>query len=177
MENNHNIGVINTIFNQNVESLLKTKNGKKIIKEYVNTIKNDKNLSLEYKIFDYIENEATSKEHVIESINILKNIDRKKIIESNNKLNNILTNNNILKKIDVINENLYKSIDEIIFDKKNVKYIDKKIKAIETIVEHIEKNKNVLKENISDKFELDNLSANIIIKNFNNKYIEDTKVT
>ena len=69
-----NIGVVNAIFNQNLQELLLTKKGKKAIKEYVETIKSDKNLLLTYKLFDYVENIAKTKEQVIESLNLIKHI-------------------------------------------------------------------------------------------------------
>lgn len=173
MENKFNIGIINDIFNQNVLTLLKTKKGKKIIKEYVNTIKSDETLLLEYKVFDYIENNSLSKEHVNGAIDILKNISRKNISESNEKLNNILINNNLIKKTDIINEDLYKNINKLIFDKKSTKYINEKVKALNSISEHIENRKNndiLTEDNEFKDFKLDDLTVNVMVKNFNERY-------
>ena len=70
-----NFGIIYNVFEQNIENLLSTKKGKKIIKECFNLIKSNKVLNEQFKIYDMFEkaqNVDDVKDFVNEASNIVK---------------------------------------------------------------------------------------------------------
>ena len=173
----HNFGKINAIFLQNADKLIKTAKGKKIIKEYVTKIKESKELMKQYSIFEYIENQHYNdnlKDYIHESINYLSSINKKKLKEENIALSNLLKENDITEKCIVENEDLYNSINTLIFSNSGIKSINERVDNINSIVEHIKKNKPTItekKENLLSG-ELTNETLAFVVNKFNNKYFE-----
>ena len=101
-----NFGMANYIFENALPSLFKF--NKNIIKEFIETIKNDNNLLVQFKFYNALKNinEGIDKRiYVNEALQILKkNINVKTLNESNNKLFTIIKENNI-RPTSVINEN------------------------------------------------------------------------
>ena len=88
-----NLGSINDIFLQNVETLLETKQGKRIFKEYMSIVRGSKGLLKEYSVLNYIEKQVysdTTKDQIIESINCLNDVDKKSLKEDHLKLIKLL---------------------------------------------------------------------------------------
>jgi hypothetical protein len=100
-----NFGMANFIFEDALPVLFKT--NKSLIKEFIETIKNDKNLWAQFKFYNALKNiqETTVKElYVNGALSLLKKaINIKTLNESNKKVCDLIAKNNI-KPNEVINE-------------------------------------------------------------------------
>lgn len=177
MENN--IGILNEIFLQNINDILKRKDGHKIIKEYALLFKKNKNLIKEYIVFENIvkiKNNENIKDYIIENINYLENIDKKTLKSLNDKVLNFIIENKIEKIDEIENENIFEEIHNLIFMKKNVKTINERVDKINNIVKYITENKNNETEDDEDEMydlpitENIDLLLMLSINNFNKKY-------
>jgi hypothetical protein len=174
MENN--FGLINTIFLQNAEQLLKTKSGKQLVKEYVNKIKGSKELTKQNSLYEYIENQVDSeniKEYVTEAINYLSDLDKKKLKLENKELSDLLGKHNLkLIESDVKTNELHSNIDDLIFVGNSIKSINEKVDKINYVVEHIKSKKaNVIVEN-KQNFKITEDVIGYMLSKFNEKYKE-----
>ncbi len=101
-----NFGMANYIFEDALPNLFKT--NKKLVKEFIETIKNDTNLLNQFKFFNALKNinEGLDKRlYISDALQILKNnINVKSLNESNKKLYKIIKENNIRPR-EIINEN------------------------------------------------------------------------
>ena len=148
-----NFGIIYNVFEQNIENLWGTKEGKKIIKECFNLIKSNKVLNEQFKIYDMFEkaqNVDDVKDFVNEASNIVKTFDRKIVMENNEKLIKFIRDKKLDEYVDIPEEteNLYEAIEYIVLHKKTYDNVNDFVKAQNVITEHIVKNqKNNIVEN------------------------------
>lgn len=148
-----NFGIIYNVFEQNIENLLETKEGKKIIKECYNLIKSNKVLNEQFKIYDMFEkaqNVDDVKDFVNEASNIVKTFDKKIVMENNEKLIKFIRDKKLDEYVDIPEEteNLYEAIEYIVLNKKTYDNVNDFVKAQNVITEHITKNqKNNIVEN------------------------------
>lgn len=148
-----NFGIIYNVFEQNIENLWGTKEGKKIIKECYNLIKSNKVLNEQFKIYDMFEkaqNVDDVKDFVNEASNIVKTFDKKIVMENNEKLIKFIRNKKLDEYVDIPEEteNLYEAIEYIVLNKKTYDNVNDFVKAQNVITEHIVKNqKNNIVEN------------------------------
>ncbi len=160
-----NFGIIYNVFEQNIENLWDTKEGKKIVKECYNLIKTNKVLNEQFKIYDMFEkaqNVENVKDFVNEASNIIKTFDKKLVMENNEKLIKFIRNKKLDEYVDIPEEteNLYEAIEYLVLHKKTYDNVNDFVKAQNVIAEHIIKNqKNNIVENkltsveIEDKIE------------------------
>jgi len=171
-----NFGLAKAIIFQNSESLFKTNQGKRIIKEYMSIIRDSKILLKENSVYNYIESQIyseTTKDKVVESIGYLNNINKKQLKEEHNKIFNLLKENNIVKISDITNEKLYEDIDDLIFMKKSIKFINEKVDLVNSVVETIKNNKIVIiEEKDIETIQLDEQAIAYLVNNFNEKYAD-----
>lgn len=157
-----NFGIIYNVFEQNIENLLETKNGKKIIKECFNLIKSNKVLNEQFKIYDMFEkaqNVDDVKDFVNEASNIVKTFDKKIVMENNEKLIKFIRDKKLDEYVDIPEEteNLYEAIEYIVLNKKTYDNVNDFVKAQNVIAEHIIKNqKNNIVENKLTSVEFEN---------------------
>lgn len=148
-----NFGIIYNVFEQNIENLWGTKEGKKIIKECYNLIKSNKVLNEQFKIYDMFEkaqNVDDVKDFVNEASNIVKTFDKKIVMENNEKLIKFIRDKKLDEYVDIPEEteNLYEAIEYIVLNKKTYDNVNDFVKAQNVITEHITKNqKNNIVEN------------------------------
>ena len=150
-----NFGVIYNVFEQNIDSLIKTKRGKQILKEGYDLIKNNKILNEQFNIYDLFEKTDkphNTKDFVNETVSILKNYDKNQIKENNEKFIKFMKRNklNEFVEIDEETENLYEAIEYVLLNKKNIHNINEFLKAQDVIIEHLEKNKENINEQKED---------------------------
>jgi hypothetical protein len=104
-----NFGMANYIFENALPTLFKTK--KNVVREFIETIKNDNNLLVQFKFHNALKNinEGIDKRiYINEALDLLKkNIDTKTLKESNKKVFNIIKENNI-RPTSVIDESVLK---------------------------------------------------------------------
>ena len=148
-----NFGIIYNVFEQNIENLLETKNGKKTIKECYDLIKTNKVLNEQFKIYDMFEkaeNVDDPKGFVNEASNIIGAFDKKLVMENNEKFIKFIHNNKLDEYVDIPEETekLYEAIEYLVLNKKSYNNVNDFVNAQNIITEHISKTK---KENDDDK--------------------------
>lgn len=181
MENN--FGYINSLFFQNVPNLLKTKDGKKVVKEYANIIKSNKELIKEYEIYEFLENVGKIEklqETISEVLSIYGKLNKKQLKEGHNKLIKLLTENKIIELTPIENNNiLYENIDKYIMLTKSVKTIAEQIQIKKVICEEVSKKEPVKENLVNETVEITDASVSFLVERFNKKYAElfdeDTK--
>ena len=157
-----NFGIIYNVFEQNIENLWDTKDGKKIVKECYNLIKSNKVLNEQFKIYDIFEkaqNVEDVKDFVNEASNIIKTFDKKLVMENNEKLIKFIRDKKLDEYVDIPEEteNLYEAIEYIVLNKKTYNNVNDFVKAQNVITEHISKNqKNHIVENKLTSTEFEN---------------------
>jgi len=159
-----NFGIIYNVFEQNMDKLLGTKRGKKIIKEGYDLIKNNKILNEQFNIYDMFEksnNTCDTKDFVNETVSVLKKYNKEDIKKNNEKFIKFMKRNKLDEYIEIPEEieNLYEAIEYIILNKKNIHNVNKFLNAQNTIVEFIERNKNKINEG----------TKSLTFENFNEK--------
>ena len=161
-----NFGMSNYIFEDALPKLFKS--NKKAVKEFIKTIKEDKNLLYQFQFYKALEkyNEnVDSKDYVNEALEIVKNnINQKTINESNGKLTRIINKYNIKPSETISNENLelFESCDFLFKNKKRLTNLTTINENINTVVKYTEKNYNSINENKENVFKL--------IESFEQKY-------
>ena len=157
-----NFGIIYNVFEQNIENLWDTKEGKKIVKECYNLIKSNKVLNEQFKIYDMFEkaqNVEDVKDFVNEASNIIKTFDKKIVRENNEKLIKFIRDKKLDEYVDIPEEteNLYEAIAYIVLNNKTYNNVNDFVKAQNVITEHISKNqKNHIVENKLTSTEFEN---------------------
>ena len=157
-----NFGIIYNVFEQNIENLWDTKEGKKIVKECYNLIKSNKVLNEQFKIYDMFEkaqNVDDVKDFVNEASNIIKTFDKNIVKENNEKLIKFIRDKKLDEYVDIPEEteNLYEAIEYIVLNKKTYNNVNDFVKAQNVITEHISKNqKNHSVENKLTSTEFEN---------------------
>ena len=157
-----NFGIIYNVFEQNIENLWDTKEGKKIVKECYNLIKSNKVLNEQFKIYDMFEkaqNVEDVKDFVNEASNIIKKFDKKLVMENNEKLIKFIRDKKLDEYVDIPEEteNLYEAIEYLVLHKKTYDNVNDFVKAQNVITEHIIKNqKNNIVENKLTSAEFEN---------------------
>lgn len=140
-----NFGIIYNVFEQNIDKLMESNKGKKILKEGFNLIKKNKILNEQFKIYDLFEKShgiENPKEFVNEAVGLVNNFDKKQIKETNDKFIGFMRKNKLDEYVEIPEEveNLYESIEYIILNKKSFDNVNEFIKAQNVITEQIEKN-------------------------------------
>ena len=163
---NTNFGASNHIFEDALPKLFKT--NKKAVKEFVTTIKEDKNLMMEFNFYKALERYNTNldaKDYVNESIALaMDKIDTRTLGESNMKLSRLIEKYDI-KPSSMISEEkmkLYSDCDYILSHKKSLGNLNEHNEKVNSIIAYTKANYNSINESKV------NLSS--IVENFNKKY-------
>lgn len=152
-----NFGMSNFIFEDALPKLFKT--NKKAVKEFITTIKEDKNLLYQFQFYKALEKynkQVKSSDYINEALNIVyDNIDIKNINESNKKLSDIIKKYNIKPNDFISEENLklFESCDFLFKNKKkltNLNYINENLN---NVASYTEKNYNFISEEKNNVFE------------------------
>lgn len=142
----NNFGLSNYIFESVLPSLFMS--NKKAVKEFISTIKEDKNLLTQFQFYKTLEkysNELDSNSYINESLSFVhNNIDLKTIKESNLKLGSIISKYNI-KPIELISEDKIKFFEDCDFLFKN----KKKLTNLSEVNLRIKNISESIKDNVS----------------------------
>lgn len=148
-----NFGIMYNVFEQNMNNLIGSEKGKKIIKEGYDLIKNNKILNEQFNIYDMFEktnNSYNAKDFVNEMVSLIKKYDKQQIKENNEKFIKFMRKNKLDEYVEIPEdvENLYEAIEYVILNKKNIHNINDFLKAQNTIVEYLERDKQKINEKI-----------------------------
>ena len=145
-----NFGTANYIFEDALPKLFKK--NKKAVKEFIMTIKEDKNLLSQFQFFKALEKnnkDTNTKEYINEALVLTnKNVNLKTIKESIDKLNKIIRKYNI-KPNDFIPQNemkLFEDCHYVFTHKKNVNNLLEVNEKIDSIVNYTKENYNAINE-------------------------------
>jgi len=173
-----NFGHIKDKFTQIVtESVVKSKDSKKVIKSFVNAIKESEILKTQFLVYSNLEektinSEYSAGEYIKENLALLTKFDAKTIVAENEKLAALLP-----KTKEVASPELYEHINFLVTTKKTAKNIDKFHESFEFIKKHIMTEKAV--EQQLTESAITNLPpsviANLAVSKFNNKYADLTE--
>jgi hypothetical protein len=172
---NSNFGIINHIFEESLPTLFAT--NKKAINEYIKTMKNDKNLMLEYGFIKAIKNcgnDTDAKKLVNESVELIENgINYATINESNKKLAKIVKKYK-MDGADMITEQdkkLYEDCDFIFKHKKSFANINELNERSASIASYANENRKETSINNTNKLdELKNVEKAAALKLRENEY-------
>ena len=161
-----NFGMSNYIFEDALPKLFKS--NKNAVKEFITTIKEDKNLLSQFQFYKSLEknnDKVNTNEYITESFNMTcEKIDMKTLKESNDKLANIIKKYDI-KPNDFIPQeklDLFENCNYIFSNKKKLSNLMEMKMSFDNVVEYTKKNYNSLNESKGDTLNK--------INEFNEKY-------
>lgn len=172
-----NFGKIFKVFENNTNKLFETKEGSKAIAAIVKTIKNDKDLSTEFKIYEAIENPKGVKNvemYTHDVISLIESFNSPSIKEKNQKLLEKIRSFGLDEAIsmDSDTELLYENIDFLINNKKSLDNVGKFSEAKNIITETI---KNNASSNIMNVDEVVDFMSEKIEEKYDKLLTEDEK--
>lgn len=148
--NTNNFGILNHIFEDALPKLFKT--NKKAVKTFISTIKEDKNLLSQFQFYNAIrqyDGKEDSDVFLNEILSLTKNnINCDTVVKSNEKLKNILIENNVISS-DFINDetaSLYENCNYILTKKKTVNNISRINECKSKVSEYMDSHINILNE-------------------------------
>lgn len=174
---------LNGIFKDSVDKLYETKEGKKLIKKYVNTIKESNDLKQVYTIYDIINTPNDINDGSLflkEAITIVNNIDQEKYKNSLSGISNILKECVKLLKLDTkdiesmkdkYNNSVNESLDRVLFEKMNTKNIVEHVNDLSKVTKFIDENKKS-----NDNIVTESKSIGDLINEFNNLFTNDIEI-
>ena len=175
----YNFGKINETFKNILADSITAKDskGKQIFKKYVKALKESSALTIQYKVYNNIENKEESNSeksslYVDESISLLKELGKNKIISENNKLVKFLTKNGYsISDDDYSNKELHENIHNLAINKKTTKNLDNLIESRFFINDYIKGNvKTVISENEDSEYFHTKTVGAMMVEKFNDKY-------
>lgn len=171
----YNLGILNESFLRGIVNFSTNKNTQTIIKEYVKLFKGNKNLMVEFNVYQNIMNGdmVNDKKMLInENISYIKdNVDFKNLSEKHIEIKNLFEKHGIDIIEDCENKELFENIHSLIFMKNSIKTVNEKTKLIENI-ENLLTVEIINEENEKTHQTIDNFDAfyKIMVENFNKKY-------
>lgn len=162
-----NFGMSNYIFENALPFLFKK--NKKAVKEFISTIKEDKNLLSQFQFYKALEkynDKIGANEYVNEAIKLAKNnINTKTINESNGKLATIIRKYGIKPSEEIGEESLglFESCDFLFKNNAKLTNLTKINENINKVIEYTTKNYNAINESQIKDF-------NKLVENFESKY-------
>lgn len=175
---NRNFGIIYHVIEGNTSNLNEDKKKRKAYKEIVNLIKEDKNLKLQfdlYNAFSHPQEVANVETFINEAINLLpQKRNAKSIVDSNTKLLSVIQKNNLNEFIDINDDDmkLYESVEYVLLNKPTYSNLNKYGAAKQTIAESVKRTLENQKEETKETY--DDV-ANSIAENYNNILNDDEK--
>jgi hypothetical protein len=161
-----NFGMAKYIFENNLKDLFLTK--KNAVKEYINTVKNDKNLTVQSHLFEALSNYNGIGDSIKFTNDVfdlaLSNIDKKTLKESNQKIFNIIKKYDIKPNDFISHDKLsfFEQCDYILKNEKKIYNINEIQSVMSLISEHVRDNS---KKHLNES----NFNLNKSIAEFENK--------
>ncbi len=172
-----NFGKLKNIFNTLLVEAISTgdENKKKLFKEYVKTIRENKILKAQFLIYNNIEEKVETNEHkatefVKANIEALRKYTNKEISEANKLLAKPLLLEQELPNGDDNLGQLHEDITTLIFTDKNPSTVDLVVESLTGIVDYIKENE--IKESSDANVLPNSVLSNIAVDKFNDRYSE-----
>jgi len=178
---NRNFGTIYKVFESNTAKLFNNKADRHKINKVVKLIKEDKTLNKEfgvYKTLVYAESVKNADAYVNEVVSLIRPMDKKKIVEANQKLIDLIRKEGINEMVEISDEDakLFEAVEYILLNGEKLSNVNEYIEAKKCIKEHIEKNciyVDTDKKNIDEVF---NNGVKEIQEAFNTKLNNNEKM-
>lgn len=170
-----NFGVLYNVIEQNLGNIYEG-DTKEFLKTLYKTIKDDKILTEEFKIYDTLERTKgvkDSKTFVNDVLSLRNEYSKEQVKESNNKLLKLIKEHkfNEYVYIDKNLEDLYEAIEYVILEKTTFNNIHLLQNKKDVIVEYVEKNN---KDNIQENSTIDHKTKLMeMVENYDNEYYEN----
>lgn len=137
-----NFGIIYQVIESNVPTLLETKEGQKVLRNIIKTIKGNKILHEQFKAYNNLQplhKINNVDEYIAESLSLVPKFNKKDVKENNERLIKLIKKYNLDEMIDIDDEklNLFESIEFVTMNKKSLKNIDDYVNATKMIKESI----------------------------------------
>ena len=145
------------------------KENSKALKDIMNTIMEDKNLTAQLLFYKTINNCSTddTSSYINEALNLVSNkIDRKTIKESNNKIIGLVRKYGILPETKFNDEQvkMFESCEYLLTNNKKISNLNTYTNHLNALNEYVKKHKVVVSENKKE-------SLDSLIESYNNKYM------
>lgn len=159
---NRNFGIAYKVFESNADKIFSTKEGKKKIGALLKMLKEDKNLLKQfnaYKLLAFTENISDASSYVNEAVSMIRNFDKKQIVESNEKFIKRMRKMGLDELIDIPEDELklYESVEYVMLNKRKPSNINEYVNAKNTIVEYIEKNSKKKQQSVDKNESIDDI--------------------
>lgn len=137
-----NFGIIYQVIESNVPTLLETKEGQKVLRNIIKTIKGNKILHEQFKAYNNLQplhKINNVDEYIAESLSLVPKFNKKDVKENNERLIKLIKKYNLDEMIDIDDEklDLFESIEFVTMNKKSLKNIDDYVNATKMIKESI----------------------------------------
>lgn len=153
---NRNFGLIYNVFENSVKIFGNDDVRKKFINEFINTIKKDKTLMVEFMVYNALEtpkNVSDSVGYVNDVIEEVKKLDKTKLKESNQKLIGVLRKYGLNETVvpNKEKQTLYENIEFVLFNDKKIGNLTDYQVCVKTLAESVEKNNvNIHQKTLED---------------------------
>lgn len=153
---NRNFGLIYNVFENSVKIFGNDDVRKKFINEFINTIKKDKVLMVEFMVYNALEtpkNVSDSVGYVNDVIEEAKKLDKTKLKESNQKLIYVLRKYGLNETVvpNKEKQTLYENIEFVLFNNKKIGNLTDYQVCVKTLAESVEKNNvNIQQKTLED---------------------------
>lgn len=142
-----NFGTIYKVFESNTSKLFTDKKGNDKLKKILKFIKENKTLKSEFDAYNaliYPESVTNAEEYVNEAISLIPNLDKKTVVESNQKFIDLIHELKLNEMVEITDDDLklYEAVEYIVLNPKTLNNVNEFINAKKCITEHIEKNCN-----------------------------------
>ena len=137
-----NFGIIYQVIESNVPTLLETKEGQKVLRNIIKTIKGNKILHEQFKAYNNLQplhKINNVDEYIAESLSLVPKFNKKDVKENNERLIKLIKKYNLDEMVDIDDEklDLFESIEFVTMNKKSLKNIDDYVNATKMIKESI----------------------------------------
>lgn len=166
---NHTLGELKYLFENICDKLYDIEEGKKVIKSYINTIKENKELSNFYKIFDLIKN-ASDVDNANIFLNEALSLSKKPTDESRQKLSIIIENG--IKALNMTTDDVDSILSTYGGIEKSLSYVLSESKTNKNVIEYSNNLSNIC-ESIKDNKK--SVCENATIEDINNVLSECTE--
>lgn len=152
------LGKIRNLYENISDTMLESDNGVKVMRKYVKTIKENKDLKKVFSFYNFIDNLDVDSDsrwtYITEGLKYLDGIDKRNYKKGVKELGNIVTegvkisniSRNIIEECINNTNNVYESVDFLVLEKPTLKNINEQVNAKNNILSFLDNKTIVVKE-------------------------------